>query len=75
MIVTGTPETMWWTSHRIVSVSRRTQPWEAAVPGTPLTELNKHWVGVMDLAYLLAETLHAPSCPRLFSALTTVSAP
>ena len=26
----------------------------AAVPGSPLTELNKHWVGVMDLAFLLA---------------------
>lgn len=27
----------------------------AATPGTPLTELNKHWVGVMDLAFLIAD--------------------
>jgi uroporphyrinogen-III decarboxylase len=27
----------------------------AAVPGTPLTELNKHWIGVMDLAFMLAD--------------------
>jgi hypothetical protein len=26
-----------------------------AVPGTPLTELNKTWMGVMDMCYLLAD--------------------
>jgi len=26
-----------------------------AVPGTPITELNKTWIGVMDLAYLIAD--------------------
>ena len=45
MIVIGTPGPMWATIHVSAAVSRRRQPCETAVPGTPPT-FSSPWMAI-----------------------------